>query len=173
MQQLSKDLWQCMENEYGNRAALCVLPRMRLWIGKDIHLGDASLVPLGWVLKKFGAKRVTVTACGLDIIWPLMWYQWLLKKTLPFMDHVVCISAATAEEVRRRGVPEKKISVIPCGIWGKMCHAEEPSRDGSRQFCGACHERRRRAKSLTMTRLRTGTPHFGVQARRGVSKDVF
>ncbi|MBI3336031.1 glycosyltransferase family 4 protein [Candidatus Peregrinibacteria bacterium] len=119
MQQLSKDLWQCMENEYEKCAVLCVLPKLRWWVGRDVHLGDAALVPIGWALKKLGAARVTVTVCGLDVIWSPQWYQWILKKTLPSMNHVVCISNATAEEVRRRGVPEKKISVIPCGIWEK------------------------------------------------------
>ena len=112
-----------MENEYGKHAVLCVLLQLTWWVGRDVHLGDAALVPLGWILKKMGAKRVTVTVCGLDVIWQQHWYQWFLKKTFPSMDHVVCISNATAEEVRRRGVQEKKISVIPCGIWA--CHGEK------------------------------------------------
>ncbi|MBI2117976.1 glycosyltransferase, partial [Candidatus Peregrinibacteria bacterium] len=72
---------------------------------------------LGWFLKKMGRGRVTVTACGLDVIWPRRWYQWMLRRTLPSLDRVVCISRATAEEVRRRGVVEEKIVVISPGVW--------------------------------------------------------
>lgn len=82
-----------------------------------MHLGDAALAPLGWLLKKMGRGRVTVTACGLDVIWPRRWYQRMLRRTLPAMDRVVCISRATAEEVWKRGVREEKIAVIPCGVW--------------------------------------------------------
>lgn len=130
MQQLSRDLWRGMEQEYGERARLCVSSGGCYWLlrsmflsvrilrrGGHVHLGDAALAPFGWFLKKVGRGRVTVTACGLDVVWPRWWYQWVLQRTLPRMDCVVCISRATAAEVRRRGVGEEKIVVIPCGVW--------------------------------------------------------
>ncbi len=132
MQQLSWDVWRGMHEAYGERARLCALKQSPLvvfvlravvlgvitvWRGGRVHLGDAALAPLGWFLKNIGRGRVTVTACGLDVIWPRRWYQWMLRRTLPAMDRVVCISRATAEEVRKRGVAEERICIIPCGIW--------------------------------------------------------
>lgn len=148
MQQLSRDLWRGMQETYGECARLCiqtqspffvtrysllvtfvgravVLGVIAVWRGGHVHLGDAALAPFGWFLKKVGRGRVTITVCGLDVIWPRWWYQWLLRGTLPYLDRVVCISRATAEEVRRRGVSEEKIVVIPCGVWGP-CHGEVP-----------------------------------------------
>lgn len=49
----------------------------------------------------------------------------MLRRTLPAMDRVVCISRATAEQVRRCGVAEENIVVIPCGVCGP-CHGEVP-----------------------------------------------
>ncbi len=79
-----------------------------------VHLGDASLAPLGLLLKVLGVPRVTLTACGLDVIYPPQWYQALLRWSLPKLDHIVCISRATAREAEQRGV--MKFSVIPCGV---------------------------------------------------------
>jgi len=131
MQQLSRDVWRGMHEAYGERARLCasrslfvvfvlravVFGMITVWRGGHVHVGDASLVPLGWFLKNVGRGRVTVTACGLDVIWPRRWYQWMLLRTLPAMDRVVCISRATAEEVQKRGVSEERIVVIPPGVW--------------------------------------------------------
>jgi phosphatidyl-myo-inositol dimannoside synthase len=55
----------------------------------------------------------------LDVIWGRSWYQWIVRRVLPKMDRVVCVSHATARSVRERGVSDEKISVIPCGIWPK------------------------------------------------------
>jgi glycosyltransferase involved in cell wall biosynthesis len=133
MQQLSKDLWRCMRETYKENATLCVLPRVDglvplicFWRYSHIHLGDAVLTPLGWLLKKCGVSYVSLTACGLDVVWDRSWYQWMIRSMLPAMDRVVCISRATAKEVQKRGVAQDKITVIPCGVWPEICHAEEP-----------------------------------------------
>ena len=140
MQQLSRDLWRGMQETYGECARLCTLTQspffatryslfitfvgrvvvvgiITVWRGGHVHLGDASLAPLGWLLKRVGRGRVTVTVCGLDVIWPRWWYQWMLRQMLPAMDRVVCISRATAEEVWKRGVDPGRVRIIPCGVW--------------------------------------------------------
>lgn len=143
MQQLSRDVWKGMEETFRARARLCVpmgrsplarcsllvvfvvqamvLGMITVWQGGHVHLGDAALAPLGWLLKKVRRGQVTIIACGLDVIWPRRWYQWMLRRTLLSMDRVVCISRATAEHVQRRGVAEEKIVVIPCGVWLDAC----------------------------------------------------
>jgi len=135
MQQLSRDVWSGMHEAYGECARLCALRSLfavfvlravvfgmiTVWRGGHVHLGDVSLAPLGWFLKNVGRGKVTLTACGLDVIWSRWWYQWMLRRTLPFLDRVVCISRATAEEVRMRGVTEGKIVVISPGVWPGVC----------------------------------------------------
>lgn len=117
MQRLSRDMRR-------------VLGTWQMQGGKlHVHLGDAALAPLGRILKAFSV-RVTCTACGLDVIYPHAWYQWLIRKTLPKLDHIVCISTATAEEVHKRGVPSHHITVIPCGVWPEECV------DGNRPVVG-------------------------------------
>ena len=158
MQQLSRDLWRGMCEMYEGRSDFCApirrLPLIRfsvfilrtVFLGtgavvrrSHVHLGDATLTPLGWFFKKCGCP-VTVTVCGLDVLWQSQWYQWLLRRTLPSMDRVVCISHATAEEVQKRGVAQEKIVIIPCGVWDseKKCRSfETPRRCHGEGFCKA------------------------------------
>ncbi|PIR52367.1 hypothetical protein COU77_00820 [Candidatus Peregrinibacteria bacterium CG10_big_fil_rev_8_21_14_0_10_49_16] len=133
MQQLSRDLWRGIRETYGDQTRLCVLPWGAGTVLRrghmHVHLGDVSLVCVGWLWKKRGC-RVTIMACGLDVIWKPNWYQWMVRKFLPTMDKVVCISEATAQEVRKRGVCEEKIVVVPCGVWGssgERSHFDRPA----------------------------------------------
>lgn len=81
-----------------------------------IHLGDASLCPLGALLTSLTGAKVSVTVAGLDVIYEAFWYQRLIRWSLPKMYRVCSISQATAEEGRKRGVLEDRMVVIPCGI---------------------------------------------------------
>jgi phosphatidyl-myo-inositol dimannoside synthase len=81
-----------------------------------VHVADAAALPLGLLCAWCAGSRLSVTACGLDVVYPKRWYQMLLRFCLRRCDQVVCISHATAEEVRKRGVTGGRITVIPCGI---------------------------------------------------------
>lgn len=134
MQRLSRDLARCMTEEYGERAII-IHPRSRgivslaaftlraLMIGMrygktaQVHLGDASLVVLGVIIQKFTGATLSVTACGLDVLYPKRWYQRMIRMFLPQADRVCAISTATADAVQRRGVMPERIVVIPCGVW--------------------------------------------------------
>lgn len=108
MQRLSRDLSYQIKKHYGQRPFF-TLPT-------HIHIGDASLIVPGLILRFFLRAKLSVTACGLDVIYPAGWYQWMIRCYLKKADRIVCISEATAEEVRRRGVSNDRIVVIPCGI---------------------------------------------------------
>lgn len=126
MERLNEDLWRAIQTLQPSSQ------RVRPWGRGDVtfparaffaaltasrvHLGDAALAPLGACLALLG-KRVSLTACGLDVIYPRSWYQWFLRRSLPHLSKVHCISRATAGEVRRRGVSSEKIVVLPCGVW--------------------------------------------------------
>lgn len=84
-----------------------------------VHLGDGLLTPLGAVIKLIYRLPVTVTACGLDIIYPNKLYQFLVSRSLQKMDHVFAISQSTLNECFKRGSDSKKSSVIPVGVNSK------------------------------------------------------
>ncbi|MBI5155978.1 glycosyltransferase family 4 protein [Candidatus Peregrinibacteria bacterium] len=134
MQRLSRDLWRAMSEWKEDRAALCIphssgrcalipFALRAMWYGwrtlrhgGTVHLGDASLSILIPLLRFTKRGRITITACGLDVIYTDRFYQWMIHRTLPRADCVCPISRATANEVQKRGVAASKLVVIPCGI---------------------------------------------------------
>ncbi len=78
-----------------------------------IHCDDAVTGLVGAQITRVTSKKVVATVHGLDVILPIPWYQRRLRSALQLIDSVVCVSQATAEEVRKRGVDDAKITVIP------------------------------------------------------------
>lgn len=88
------------------------------WRGRNarIHLSDCVLLPLGILCAWISNATLSVTACGLDVVYKNYVYQRIVRWGLKHVDHVICISDATAVEVYKRGVSRDVVSVIPCGI---------------------------------------------------------
>lgn len=85
-----------------------------------VLLCDASLASLGTLLKKiFPRVRIVAIACGLDVIYTRKLYQRILRGSFSSVDHFIAISHATKEELLSRGVSDERITVIPCGVWGR------------------------------------------------------
>lgn len=82
-----------------------------------IHCDDALTALLGRVIRARSGKAVAATVHGHDVTLPFPWYQGAMARALKTMDAVVCVSRATAAQVRQRGVDPAKIHVIPnsCG----------------------------------------------------------
>ena len=78
-----------------------------------VHCDDALTSLVGSLVRSGTGKRVVATVHGMDVIMPIPWYQRMLKRALTSMDAVVCVSRATAEEVRKRGVDPRRIEIIP------------------------------------------------------------
>jgi len=78
-----------------------------------LHCDDAVTALVGAKIRKNSGKKVVATVHGLDVILPIPWYQRKLREALANLDKVICVSRATAEEVRARGTPEEKIEIIP------------------------------------------------------------
>lgn len=133
MQRFARDLWGEIERSEGSDAMLCV-PRDRsllalavfvlqsvhhartvLKAGGHVHLMDPSLCIL---LPFLGghADRISVSAHGLDVLYPNPMYQWMIRRFLPRVSRVLAISRATADAAEARGVDPAKIVVLPCGI---------------------------------------------------------
>lgn len=81
-----------------------------------IFLGDALLSSLGLTLRSIFKKPLVVTTHGLDVTWKFPPYQFLIRKSLPKIDKLICVSSQTARECIRRGVSEERIAVINNGI---------------------------------------------------------
>lgn len=82
-----------------------------------VHFGDAASAVILPVLRFFRPNlRLTVTVYGLDLTYDSLFYQWLLRHSLPHAHSIVAISQATALALERLGVPREKIVVLPCAV---------------------------------------------------------
>jgi glycosyltransferase involved in cell wall biosynthesis len=82
-----------------------------------VHCDDALTALIGRFIHARSDKAVVATVHGHDVTLPIPWYQRAMVRALKAMDAVVCVSRATAAEVRQRGIDPGKIHVIPnsCG----------------------------------------------------------
>lgn len=94
-----------------------------------IHCGDGVLALLGAAITRLTHRPVTITLHGLDVTYQHWPYQPVLRWSLRQLANCVCVSRATAHEVKQRGVLESNICVIPNGInindWPNV-HADTP-----------------------------------------------
>ena len=79
-----------------------------------VHCDDAVTAIVGAKIRSRSGKKVVATVHGLDVILPIPWYQKKLKSALNKIDRIICVSKATAEQVRTRGVDPQKIEIVPC-----------------------------------------------------------
>ncbi len=87
-----------------------------LFSGDAVHFGDASLAAVAWAVKRLRPRlHVSLTAHGLDVVYPPRAYQWMLHVCLPACDCVAAVSQATAGEVRARA-SSATIVVVPWGV---------------------------------------------------------
>ncbi len=78
-----------------------------------LHCDDAVTALVGAPIRRNSKKKVVATVHGLDVVLPIPWYQRRLQKAFAHLDKIVCVSEATAIQVRSRGLPDEKIEVIP------------------------------------------------------------
>lgn len=69
-----------------------------------------------WAARRAGIPVVAVSRGWTGESRKVRVYEWLDKKVLRYMDRVVCVSQAQADKIRRCGVSEQKIVVIPNAI---------------------------------------------------------
>lgn len=94
--------------------ALILIPMRKI---DHLHIGDALLSPLGFLLKVIFGIKTSVTVAGLDITFNFPGYQLIVPRCVAMLDTVICISNATLEECVKRGIPKEKCIVIPCGVY--------------------------------------------------------
>lgn len=81
-----------------------------------LHLQDALLAPLGWLLHVIFRRPYVVVAHGLDITYKMKFYQAVVLPFVRRADRVVVISSATRSEAEKRGVKSEKIQIIALGV---------------------------------------------------------
>lgn len=80
-----------------------------------IHMQDAVQAPIGWLLRVIFRKPYIVVAHGLDITYDKALYQRLILPFVRRADVVICISTATMEEAKKRGIADDRLHVITLG----------------------------------------------------------
>ncbi len=83
---------------------------------KVIHLNDGLMAFMGrWIKKQYNLP-VVVTLHGLDIVFPLPYFQHKIIPSLNVYDCFICVSEATRLAAIERGIEAKKTIVIPNGV---------------------------------------------------------
>lgn len=81
-----------------------------------IHLTDASLFPLGILIKSIIRRPLTVTAHGLDICYEPAWYQAILRLCSPKAHAVILDSQPVEKLLKNFPIRINKTYVINPGI---------------------------------------------------------
>lgn len=98
-----------------------------------VVISDASLSPLGYLIKRMLSLPTIVSVHGLDITFDNWLYRRLIPPTTAKMDRIICNSSATVETCGRHGVPVDDAVVIPPGINPDEFYDEETGRDEMKQ----------------------------------------
>ncbi len=82
-----------------------------------IHFNDGSVAVMcaKWI-KKLTTVPVYVTLHGLDVVFPLPYFQKTLLPRLKNFDGIIAVSEGTANEILNRGFDPLKVRVVPNGV---------------------------------------------------------
>ncbi|MBP6236637.1 MAG: glycosyltransferase family 4 protein [Saprospiraceae bacterium] len=82
-----------------------------------IHLNDGLMGAFFYLLGiKSHGKKVVITFHGLDVVFPLSWYQKYVLPKLQNYDAFICVSQATKDACLIRGFSPKKLFVVNNGV---------------------------------------------------------
>ncbi|HRG19955.1 MAG TPA: glycosyltransferase family 4 protein [Saprospiraceae bacterium] len=85
-----------------------------------IHLNDGLMISFALWLKKDTKVPVVATLHGLDVVFPLSYYQSRLVPKFNRLDGIACVSRATRAAAAERGIDDNKLIVITNGVDHKM-----------------------------------------------------
>ena len=81
-----------------------------------IYLNDGLMA---FVLSRFIKNKprpIVMTAHGLDIVFPLKYFQKWLKRNINHLDAIIPVSQGTSEECELRGVESHRLKLVPNAI---------------------------------------------------------
>lgn len=81
-----------------------------------IHFNDGLIASLSTFHNGYKHVKQTVTIHGLDIVYPLVYFQQRIIPKFNRFDRVFAVSDATAQACIDRGIKKEKLEVIPNGV---------------------------------------------------------
>ncbi|MFC1648891.1 glycosyltransferase family 4 protein [Nanoarchaeota archaeon] len=81
-----------------------------------VHFQDGAWTFFAYLFKLISKKPVAITFHGTDVSWDGPFYQAALRKFLPKLDRIYCVSEGLKKELAKKGVPRNMIHVINNGI---------------------------------------------------------
>lgn len=81
-----------------------------------VQLGDLALSPLGFLIKLMYKKPVLAVSHGRDSAYSNLLYNLIVIASARRLDRIICVSNNIKERLAARGLPVKKLKVIPNGI---------------------------------------------------------
>ncbi|WP_231585280.1 glycosyltransferase family 4 protein [Sphingobacterium sp. Ag1] len=83
---------------------------------KLIHFNDGLIASFASFHKGYTHLKRAVTLHGLDIVFPLRYFQRKIIPRFNTFDQLIAVSQATADAAQLRGIDPSKIIVIPNGV---------------------------------------------------------
>lgn len=81
-----------------------------------IHFNDGLIASLALYHSGYDHLKKVVTVHGLDVVFPLGFYQRKILPRFNRFDQIIAVSQATAEEIIARGVERHRVQVVANGI---------------------------------------------------------
>lgn len=85
-----------------------------------IHFNDGLLAAASLLHGGYGKLKRTATLHGLDVVFPVLFYQKLIFPLFNRFDLLFAVSRATAEACIRRGISAEKVIVVNNGVDPKI-----------------------------------------------------
>ena len=83
---------------------------------KLIHFNDGLIASLASFHKGYTHLKRAATLHGLDIVFPLSYFQRKIIPRFNTFDQIIAVSQATADAAQLRGIDPSKITIIPNGV---------------------------------------------------------
>ncbi|TJZ52419.1 glycosyltransferase family 4 protein [Sphingobacterium olei] len=95
-------------------------PNIRL-----IHFNDGLIASLSLRHKGYTHLQKALTLHGLDVVFPLRYFQHKIVPQFEKFDLIIAVSHATADAIIRRGIPAEKIVIVPNGVDNRLARGSQ------------------------------------------------
>ena len=81
-----------------------------------VHFNDGLIASISSFHKGYDHLKRVATVHGLDVVFPLPYFQKRILKRFNRFDHIIAVSQATADAAISRGIQREKVSCINNGV---------------------------------------------------------
>ena len=89
-----------------------------------IHFNDGLIASLALFHSGYEHIKRVVTIHGLDVVFPLVYFQKQILPRFNKYDHIIAVSRATAAAAIERGIAKEKVTVIKNGVDRHLASSE-------------------------------------------------